>query len=60
MEYLSFWVTRDVLKPVNKKIEAITNMKPPTYEKKGTKFYRCSKLLPKYVAKEVTYVSSFN
>ena len=28
MEYLSFWVTRDGVKPINRKIEAITNMKP--------------------------------
>ena len=30
MEYLGFWVTRDVIKPRNRKIEAITNMVPPT------------------------------
>ena len=30
MEYLGFGVTRDGVKPMNRKIEAITNMKPPT------------------------------
>ena len=30
MEYLSFWVTRNGVKPINRKIEAITNMAPPT------------------------------
>ena len=30
MEYLGFWVTRNGVKPVNKNIEAITNMKPTT------------------------------
>ena len=32
-EYLGFWVTRDGIKPINIKIEAITNMKPPTSRK---------------------------
>ena len=30
MEYLVLWVTRDGVKPINIKIEAITNMAPPT------------------------------
>ena len=30
MEYLGFWVTRNGIKPINRKIEARTNMKPPT------------------------------
>ena len=30
MEYLDFWVTRDGVKPINRKIESITNMEPPT------------------------------
>ena len=29
MEYFGFGVTRDGVKPINRKIEAITNMKPP-------------------------------
>ena len=33
MEYLGLWVTRNGFKPINKKIEAITNMKPPTSQK---------------------------
>ena len=33
MEYLGFWVTRDGVKPTNKNIEAITNIKPHTYRK---------------------------
>ena len=33
MEYLCFWVTRDGIKPINSKIEAIRNMKPPTTQK---------------------------
>ena len=31
MEYLGFWVTRNGKKTINKKIEAITNMKQTTY-----------------------------
>ena len=38
MEYLCFWVTRDSVKPTNRKIEAITNMKPPTLQKEVQKF----------------------
>ena len=30
MEYLGFWVTRNRVKTMDRKIEAITNMKPPT------------------------------
>ena len=30
MGYLGFWVTRDGVKSINKNIEAITNMAPPT------------------------------
>ena len=30
MEYLGLWVARDGVKPTNKKIKAITNMKTPT------------------------------
>ena len=31
MEYLGLWVTHDGVKPINIKVEAITNMVPPTY-----------------------------
>ena len=30
IEYLGFWVTRDGIKPINIKIDAITSMVPPT------------------------------
>ena len=30
MEYLGFWVTYDGVKPINRKLEAINNLKPPT------------------------------
>ena len=33
MEYLGFWVTRDGVKPINRKIKVITNMKPPASRK---------------------------
>ena len=36
MEYLGFWVTRTRIRPINKKVEAIVNMKPP--EKKNDAF----------------------
>ena len=38
MEYLGFWVTRDGVKPINRKIEAITNILPPTSRKEVRKF----------------------
>ena len=33
MEYLGLWVTRDGVKHINRKIQAISNIKPPTYRK---------------------------
>ena len=33
MEYLGLWVTRDGINTINIKIDAITNMKPPTSQK---------------------------
>ena len=33
MEYLGFLVTRNGIRPINKKVEAITNMTPPTNTK---------------------------
>ena len=30
MEYLGLWVTHDGVKPINIKVEEITNMMPPT------------------------------
>ena len=38
MEYLGFWVTRYGIKPINRKIEVITNMKPPTSRKEVQNF----------------------
>ena len=33
MECLGFWVTRNGVKPINRKMETITNMKTPTPQK---------------------------
>ena len=33
MEYLGLWVPRDGVKPINRKIETMNNMKPPTSRK---------------------------
>ena len=33
MEYLDLWVTQDGVKPKNRNIDAITNMKPHTSQK---------------------------
>ena len=38
MEYLGFWVTRDDVKPINRNIECITNMAPPTSQKEVQNF----------------------
>ena len=38
MEYLGFGVTSNCVKPMNNKMEAIINMKPPTYQKEARKF----------------------
>ena len=38
MEYLGFWITCDGVKPINRNIEAITNMAPLTSLKELRKF----------------------
>ena len=38
MEYLGLWVTRNGVKPINRKIESITKMKPPISWKEVRKF----------------------
>ena len=38
MEYLCFRVTRDGVKPINRKKEAITNKNPPNYPKQVQQF----------------------
>ena len=38
MEYLGFWVTRDGVKPINEKVESMTNMASPSSRKEVQKF----------------------
>ena len=38
MKYLGFWVTQNGIQPINKKVEAIINMMPPTSEKQVREF----------------------
>ena len=38
MEYLGFWVTGDGVKPIDKNIEAIINIAPPTSRKEVQNF----------------------
>ena len=38
MEYLGFWVTRNGIRPIKKKLEAIVTMKPPTRPKQARGF----------------------
>ena len=33
MEYLGFWVTRNCVQPINRKVEGMKNMDPPTPRK---------------------------
>ena len=33
MKYLDFWVTRDGVKPIHRKLELITNTNPPNPQK---------------------------
>ena len=55
MEYLGFWVTRNGIKSINKKIDGAIY-----FPKRSTKVYRCNKLLPQYLDKLVTDVIVFN
>ena len=38
LEYLSYWVTRDVIQPLPKQVEAIVNIEPPTTVKQVRRF----------------------
>ena len=38
MKYLGFWVTRNGIRPINNKVEAIKNMPPPTSKKQVRAF----------------------
>ena len=38
MEYLCFWSTRDGIKPIDKKVEAINNRTSPNYRKEVLRF----------------------
>ena len=38
MEYLGFWVTSDRVRPINRKLESITNTKLPTFRKEVQNF----------------------
>jgi len=38
LEYLGYWITRDRIQPLSKKLQAILNMKSPTTRKKLTSF----------------------
>ena len=38
MEYLELWVTRSGVKPMNKNVKVITNMKPPNPQIEVRKF----------------------
>ena len=38
MEYLDFWVTRDGIQPIDKKLSAIINMIPPNSTKQVRAF----------------------
>ena len=59
MESLGFWVTHNGVKPVNK-YKSHNKYGATYFLKRGTKVYRCNKLLPQYVAKAVTCVGDFN
>ena len=38
LEYLGYWITRDGVKPLNKKVEAINNLAPPRNRTEVRKF----------------------
>ena len=38
LEYLGYWITRDGIKPLNAKVEAINNIAPPTNKKQLRRF----------------------
>ena len=39
LEYLGYWITRNGIRPVTKKVEAIQKLKPPTTRKELRRFF---------------------
>ena len=60
MEYLGFWVTRDRIRPINKKVEDMVNMTPKKTSKTGVCIHRLGELLQGYVGQNVTFNTPFN
>ena len=59
MEYCGFQLTRDGVKPIDEKIQAI-KYEATKLLKRSMSVYRYSEVLPQYVGKTLTYVSAFN
>ena len=59
MEHLGLWVTRDAVKPIDKKMQA-KKYEATKLSKRSTSVYRYSELLLRYVGKTLTYVRAFN
>ena len=60
MEYLGFWVTHIDYRSIDKRIEAIKNMTPPTTQKVSCKFIGFSELISWYMSKVLSHVTIFN
>jgi putative transposase len=50
IEYLGYWITRDGIQPVLKKVQAIQCIAPPTTQKAGWILHWIDQLLLRYVA----------
>ena len=53
LEYLGYWITQDGVKPLSKKVEAITNLAAPKTRKTSEIFHRISESLSRYVGKTI-------
>ena len=66
IKYLGFWVTRDSVRPINIKIEDMTNMVPPTPRKEVQNFigvinyYRYIRLRRSHKLAPLTKLTSIN
>jgi hypothetical protein len=54
IEYLGYWITREVIQPIHNKVEAILNMKAPKPRKsqQALPIYRDIQLLSRHVASQ--------
>jgi hypothetical protein len=60
LEYLGYWITREGIQPVTKKIEAIQNIAPPLKPTRTEKVHRYCELISRHVDQTITCISTIS